>query len=423
MNHLDCKAKLLERFFRYAAVESQSKAGGATIPSTPGQMELAQLIKGDLDDLGLIDIKLTEQAILTAKLPANFPQGYAGQVPPLGFLAHLDTVDVSISPVVNPRVVKNYAGGDILLNKELDIWMKASEHEELLKYIGQDLVVTDGTSVLGADNKAAIASIMVALEKLTANPSCYHGDIYVAFVPDEEIGLCGSKTMDLADFPVAFAYTIDSCEIGEIVYETFNAGSVMINITGVTAHPMSAKGVLVNPILIANDIINHLDRKDTPEHTDGKEGYFWVNRLTASQNAAEMNINIRDFDKNLYEARKIYIADLVKLISARHPKAQISCEIKDTYGNIADSLTTESRQCIDYIYMAMENLAITPKLIAMRGGTDGSALSVRGIPTPNFFTGAHNFHSNCEFLPVNAFEKSCLMVVEIAKLVYEKSRR
>jgi tripeptide aminopeptidase len=417
---LDMRKKLIDRFFRYAAVESQSKAGIAAIPSTAGQMELAKVLMEELLRLGLADVKLTEQAIVTAKLAANLPADFTGQVPPIGFLAHLDTVDISISPDVKPRLVKSYDGGDILLNKEQDIWLRVSEHRELLQYAGQDIIVTDGTSVLGADNKAAIASIMAALEIFTTDLSLCHGDIFVAFVPDEEIGLRGSKAMNLADFPVAFAYTIDSCELGEVVYETFNAGSVTIKIKGITAHPMSAKGVLVNPILIANEIINHFDRKDTPEHTEGKEGYFWVQRITGTQSAAELGINIRDFDKQQYEARKAYIADLMKLIRARYPKAQISCEITDIYGNISDSLTEESRRCVDYIYKAMENLEVTPKTIAMRGGTDGSALSVRGIPTPNFFTGAHNFHSNCEFLPVSSFEKSCLMILEIAKLVMKR---
>lgn len=412
----DLKTKLAERFFRYAAVESQSKAGTGVIPSTKGQMELAELLKSELEGLGLTNIKLTDNAILTAKLPANVPDGVNGKIATIGFLAHLDTVDVNLSPTVKPQIIKNYNGKDIQLNKEQDIWIKTEEHKELLKYIGQDIIVSDGTSVLGADNKAAVSAIMAALEFLTADLSIYHGDIYVAFVPDEEIGLCGSKAMDLADFPVDFAYTIDCCELGEVVYETFNAGSVTINIKGVTAHPMSAKGVLVNPILVANDIINHFDKKDTPEHTDGKDGYFWVTGITANQNTAVININIRDFDKKLYEARKAYIVDLMKLISVRHPRAQITYKITDTYGNIADALT--NRQCVDFIYQAMENLKIMPKTIAMRGGTDGSALSARGIPTPNFFTGAHNFHSNCEFLPVDSFEKSCLMVLEIIKLVY-----
>lgn len=419
MDDFDFETKLVEKFFRYAAVESQSNSSATELPSTQGQLALAELLKSDLISLGLSNIKLTEQAILTAKLPANLPPNFNGEIPPMGFLAHIDTVNVNLSPNVRPRIVKDYDGNDIQLNQEQNIWMKTNEHPELLKYLGQDIIVSDGTSVLGADNKAGVSAIMVALEKLTTDSSIYHGDIFVAFVPDEEIGLRGSKAMDLADFPVAFAYTIDSCELGEIVYETFNAGSVAITIKGVTAHPMSAKGVLVNPILVANDIINHFDKKDTPEHTDGKDGYFWVTGITANASTAVINMNIRDFDKKLYEARKSYIIDLMKLISVQHPKAQISHEITDTYGNIADSLSDDSKQCIEFIYKALENLKITPKTIAMRGGTDGSVLSARGIPTPNFFTGAHNLHSNCEFLPVDSFKKSCLTVLEISKLIYK----
>ncbi|WP_346355263.1 peptidase T [Azotosporobacter soli] len=411
------KTKLVERFFRYAAVESQSKAGVSQIPSTPGQMALAKLLQQELKEMGIRDTKLTEEAILIAKIEANLPDGFSGSVPAIGFLAHLDTVDVHMNPNIKPQIVEKYDGQDILLNKGQDIWIRRAEHPELLSYIGQDIIVSDGTSVLGADDKAAIASIMTAVERMKDDPSLYHGDIFIAFVPDEEIGLLGAKAMDLKDFPVEFAYTLDCCEIGEVVYETFNAGSAVIKIKGVTAHPMSAKGVLVNPSLVANDIINHFDKKDTPEHTDGKMGYFLISGITANPNTAVVNINIRDHDKNLYEARKTYIADLMKLIAARHPKAEISFEIKDRYSNIADSLTEENKQCIDYIYQAMERLGIPPKTLAMRGGTDGSALSARGIPTPNFFTGAHNFHSNCEFLPVDSFEQSCRMILTIAQLV------
>lgn len=418
------QSKLVERFLRYVAVESQSLAAATKIPSTEGQLELARLIKNELIDLGLSDIKLTDQAILTAKLPARLPPDCDAKIPAIGFLAHLDTVDVNLNPSVNPRIVKNYSGGDILLNRTKDIWLKADQYPALSQYSGQDILVTDGTSVLGADNKAAIAAILTAVEQISANPAFFHGDILLAFVPDEEIGLRGSKAMDLADFPAAFAYTVDSCELGEVVYETFNAGSAVITIQGVTAHPMSAKGILVNPALIVNDFINQLDPLDTPEHTEGKEGYFWVTEIAANSSRATIKINIRDFAKNHYETRKTFLANTINQLAVKHPKAKIDFAITDTYGNIADALPTGNRACIDYIYQAMENLGITPKTIAMRGGTDGSALSARGIPTPNFFTGAHNFHSNCEFLPAGSFEKSCRMIMEIVKLVIdEKTNR
>jgi tripeptide aminopeptidase len=421
MEKNDLKKKLVEKFFRYVAIQSQSQAGATTIPSSQGQMELAKLLQEELEKLELVEIQLTEEGILTAKLPGNFPKDFTGRVAPIGFVAHLDTVDVNLSPLIKPHVVEKYNGQDVLLNAEQDIWMRVAEHQELLQYMGDDIIVSDGTSVLGADNKAAIAGIMVALERFKTDASLYHGDIFIAFLPDEEIGLRGAKAMDLKDFPVEFAYTIDSCELGEVVYETFNAGSVVIHIKGITAHPMSAKGVLVNPTLIANDMINQLDKKDTPEYTEGKEGYFWVTRMVTNPTIATLHISIRDFDKKNYEARKSFMVDLIELISARNPKAQITYEITDVYGNIADSLTEDKKQCIDFIYQAMKNLEIAPKTISMRGGTDGSALSARGIPTPNFFTGAHNFHSNCEFLPISSFEKSCGMVLEIAKLVYAEN--
>lgn len=413
------RQKLIANFLRYAAVSSQSDAKTGVLPSTPGQMDLARLLKGELETLGLADIKLSEQAILTARLPARLPANLSGKVPAIGFLAHLDTVNVHLSPDVKPRIERAYAGGDICLNEQKDLWLRTAEHPEIERYVGQDILVTDGTSVLGADNKAGIASIMAGLAELIADPEACYGDIHVAFVPDEEIGLLGAKAMDLADFPVAFAYTLDSCELGEVVYETFNAASITVEVQGITAHPMSAKGVLVNPTLAAIDFVNHFDRLDTPEHTEGKEGYFWVRSMVTNDNVAVVKMNIRDHDKARYEARKQFIADVVRLVETRHPKAKFKFSIEDSYGNIADALNDSNRACVDYIYQAMNRLGIAPKTIAMRGGTDGSCLSARGIPTPNFFTGAHNFHSPCEFLPIPSFELSCRMMLEISRLVAE----
>lgn len=419
------KTKLTEKFFRYVAVETQSNAAnaGTIIPSSPGQLELAKLLYAELKALGLADVKVNDQAIVIAHLPANVPVGFTGKIPKIGFLAHLDTVNMNLSPVIKPQIVKNYDGKDILLNKDKNISLTIAEHPEILKYVGDDIIVTDGTSVLGADNKAAVSSIMTAVEEMKSQQGLYHGDVYVAFVPDEEIGLVGAKNINLADFPVDFAYTIDSCEIGEVVYETFNAGSAVVEIQGTTAHPMSAKGVLVNPTLVAVDLVSSLNKIDTPEHTENKEGYFWVTAVTSNTSTAKVNISIRDHSKQLYEARKKYLADLFEFIIQRNPKAKISYKITDTYGNISDAITEDNKFCIDFIFAAMKNLGVTPNVIAMRGGTDGSALSSRGLITPNFFTGAHNFHSNCEFLPLNSFEKSCQMIIEISKLVFDKASK
>lgn len=398
--------QLVKRFLRYVSIPSQSKAGSAVVPSTPGQTNLAKQLQQELIELKLQDVHLDEHSIVTAKLTGNQPNA-----PKIGFVAHLDTVDVALSEKINPQRV-TFTGEDILLNK--DIWFKVAEHPELKKYLNEELLVTDGTSVLGADNKAAIAIVMTMLDQLQQQ-NCLHGDIYVAFVPDEEVGLNGAKKLDLQRFKPDFAYTIDCCELGEVVYETFNAGSVTFEIEGVSAHPMSAKNVLINPIRIANDIINCFDSFETPEHTEGKEGYFWFNDIIGNQSTTTLKMSIRDFDLTRYEARKTYIQDVVSFISRKYPKAKIECQITDIYSNIANYLG-DDRRCIDLIYQSFELLGIKPNTIAMRGGTDGSALSARGLTTPNYFTGAHNFHSCFEFLPLSSFLKSFEVTMKIIEL-------
>lgn len=413
---MDLQKKLQERFLRYAAVPSQSCEGANVVPSTPGQRKLAELLKEDLAALGLVDLEISEFSVLTGRLPANLPAGYHA-VPKVGWVTHLDTVNVCLSPEVHPQIIENYQGGDICLNKEKQIYLTVKEHPEIERYIGDNIIVSDGTSVLGADNKAAISNVMVALETLINDKSRYHGEIYVAFVPDEEVGLLGSKKMDFSKFPVDFAYTIDCCELGEVVYQTFNAGSAEVTIKGITAHPMSAKGVLVNPALVAVDLVNSFDRMQTPEHTEGLEGFIWVNGIEANVSEAKVSLKIRDHNKKLYEARKQQIRDAVEFLKLRHPKAVIGLTMSDTYANIEDAVREDNKKCIDFIYQAMDELGITPKTIAMRGGTDGSFISSKGILTPNYFTGAHNFHSNCEFMPMSAVEKSCQMTLKLIELI------
>ncbi len=406
--------ELTERFLRYVAVPSESDASVGVVPSTEGQRELARLLESELQAMGLEEIEIDEHSILTAKLPGNVPGA-----PSIGFVAHLDTVPVSLSPEVHPQVL-HYEGGDVCLNAEKDIWLRLSEHPELAEYAGQDIVFTDGTSVLGADNKAAIANVMTMLHVLSSGDRP-HGEIRVAFVPDEEIGLCGSKLMDLNKFKVDFAYTIDCCAVGELVYETFNAGSVRFDIEGVTAHPMSAKGVLVNPLLVATDIINCFDRKQTPEETDGKEGYWWFTGMESNSSRCTLHMNIRDFNKECYEARKKYVLDVVDFMRIRHKRAKINVTITDVYGNIVESLG-EDRAPIDLMYEAAHEIGVEPKTIAMRGGTDGSALSAKGLVTPNYFTGGLNFHSNAEFLPIPSLCKSLEMTLKILELAEKKAR-
>ena len=401
--------QLTDNFFRYAAVTSQSDAANPALPSTEGQRELGKLLVQELQALGLVDVHMDEHAIVTARRP-----GSVASAPAIGFCAHLDTVDVAISPVVHPQVL-HFTGQDLCLNKEKDIWFRVDEHPESAPYKGQDIIFSDGTSVLGADNKAAIAVIMALVANLQADTPPV-GDVHVAFVPDEEIGLKGANKMDLQRFPVQFAYTIDCCALGEVVYETFNAAFATIEITGITAHPMSAKNVLVNPLRVAHDFMGYFDRRDTPEHTEGREGYFWFTDMAANPNKATLQMAIRDFDKASFEERKKYIQQAATLVQARHPRAKVTCTVTDVYSNIANSVGKEGHRSIDLIFEAMKELEITPNVIAMRGGTDGSALSARGLVTPNYFTGAHNFHSPFEFLPVPSFVRSYELTRRICEL-------
>lgn len=420
MSDPDLQTRLKERFFRYAAIESQSRNGTGKVPSTPGQWTLAERLAEDLKELGLQRIAINEHGVVQAHLPARL-RGNLKNVPAIGFVCHLDTVDVGLSPAIFPVIIKNYQGGDICQNREKHIYISVEEHPELLEYIGEDIIVSDGTSVLGADNKAAIANVMTALEVIQEHPHLEHGDLYIAFVPDEEIGLRGAREIDFDQFAVDYAYTIDCCALGEVVCETFNAGSAELRITGVSAHPMSSKNNLVNPAMVAVDFINLLNRAETPEHTEGREGYIWVTGIRTDVLNGTVSLHIRDHSKEAYEAKKAYLQRAQEMTALRHPKAKIELEITDVYGNIADAVTPENRQCIDCLYQALEELHIPVKTIAMRGGTDGSYISTRGILTPNYFTGAHNFHSRCEFMPMGAVEKSCLVTLKLIELAVRDS--
>jgi tripeptide aminopeptidase len=387
--------RLIARFFRYLAVTSQSDARATTVPSTPGQWDMVRLLKQELEALGIAEIHLDEHACLTARIPGNAPSA-----PRMGFCAHVDTVDVGLSPNIKPQRV-TWNGGDICLNAAQDIWMREAEHPEYLPYKGQELLVTDGTSVLGADNKAAVTILMDLAHRLVAEKP-KHGDIVLAFVPDEEIGLRGAKVMDLKRFPVDFAYTIDSCEVGEFIFETFNAAAATVEIEGVTAHPINAKGIMVNPVLVAADLITRFDPLDTPEHTEGREGYCYVTSMANNSATATVKINLRDFDRAGLEARKEKVRAHVAATQAKFPRAKLKVEIEDVYANIAESLGND-RRCLELMERGFKELAIAPRIFPLRGGTDGSALSARGVPTPNYFTGGFNFHSRFECLPVEGF--------------------
>jgi tripeptide aminopeptidase len=376
---MSIRAQLIERFFRYLAVESQSDAKSTALPSTPGQQRMAALLAEELRALGLEKVVIDDHATVTAVKPGTRPGA-----PKIGFIAHVDTVDSGLSPVIHPQILR-FEGEDLCLNRQEDIWLRVAEHSEIRPWAGADIIASDGTSVLGADNKAAIAVIMTLLADL--RPEDAHGDILVAFVPDEEIGLRGAKALDLARFDCDFAYTIDCCELGEVVIENFNAAAADLVFTGVSAHP-------------------------TPEHTEGREGYIWFHDIVANVSEARLRVMIRDFDKASFERRKARLGEVAALIAAQYPRGRVDCQVSDTYSNIHDSLG-DDRRSVDLLFAALAALRIEPKLIPMRGGTDGAALSAKGLPTPNFFTGAYNFHSRFEFLPVPAFEKS----FEVARMI------
>lgn len=390
-------SQLTQRFFRYLAISSQSDPRATTLPTTPGQHEMARELAEELSRLGLDDIVIDDHATVTAVKRGNVPGA-----PRIGFITHIDTVDVGLSPDIHPQILR-FTGDDLCLNSEKQIWLRVAEHPEILAYPDEEIIFSDGTSVLGADNKSAVTVVMTVLENLT--PEHRHGDIVVAFVPDDEVGLRGAKALDLSRFAVDFAWTIDCCELGEIVYENFNAAAAEIRFTGVTAHPMSAKGVLVNPLLMAADYISHFDRLQTPEHTAGREGYVWFNGIQGDQNSTLLQASIRDFDSESFLRRKQQIGDVAEKIAAQYPTASVEFSIGDTYSNISNAIG-DDRRAIDLMFEAMESIGVTPKPTPMRGGTDGAALSAKGLLTPNFFTGAHNFHSKFEFLPLRAFEAS-----------------
>lgn len=389
-------AQLTSRFYRYLAITSQSDAKSTTLPSTPEQHAMAQLLADELRAAGLSDVVIDEHATVTAVKKGNRPQA-----PRVGFITHIDTVDVGLSPHIHPQTLC-FTGEDLCLNEQQQIWLRTAEHPEILPYLGQQIIFSDGTSVLGADNKAAVTVVMTLMENLSGD----HGDIVVAFVPDEEIGLRGAKALDLKSrFDVDFAWTIDCCELGEVVYENFNAAAAEIRFTGVTAHPMSGKGVLVNPLLMAHDFISEFDRQQTPENTEGREGYIWFNDMQANASEAVLKASIRDFELTAFAARKQQLQAVAQQIATRYPTGNVEVNISDTYSNISNAIG-EDRRAIDLIFEALKALEIEPKVIPMRGGTDGAALSAKGLLTPNFFTGAHNFHSKFEFLPIPSFVKS-----------------
>lgn len=399
---------LKDAFIRYTGITSQSDRHQTYLPTTEGQMELAILLKNELHSLGVTDTELQENAILIAKIPGNTT------IPAVSFMSHLDTVDIGASPDVHAQLIK-FTGEDFYLDKDKKVLFRVEDYPHIKNYLGDDIFVTDGTSVLGADDKAGVTVMMGIARHLTQN-NVEHGDVYLVFVPDEEIGLRGAKALDIAKVPVEFSYTIDGSFIGNFNYETFNAAEAIITIEGVSIHPGRAKNVLLNPLLVAQDLVAQFDILDTPENSENHEGFFYFIEMKANPSGAVLDLLVRDFDLKKFEERKDFVKKVIADIQKKYPRAKISLKMEDVYANISNFLS-QNRKPISIVEKAMENLGIPMVSGPLRGGTDGSVLSAKGRMTPNIFTGSHNVHSIYEYLPLTSLEKSLEHALEIIKLI------
>ena len=401
---------LTERFLKYVKFDTQSDELTNLTPSTPGQMVFAQALERELRAMGLEDISLDDNGYLMATLSANISR----EVPTVGFIAHLDTSPDMSGKNVNPRIVENYDGGDIVLNKENDIVLRPSEFPEMLNYKGDDLIVTDGTTLLGADDKAGIAEIISAVAYLQQHPEIEHGKVRIAFNPDEEIGQ-GAHKFDVARFGADWAYTMDGGEVGELEYENFNAAVANVTFKGRNVHPGYAKHKMVNSIRMANQFILMLPRWETPEHTEGYEGFYHLVHIEGGVEQTTLTYIIRDHDRDRFERRKKELEHLVRKTNNEFPGC-CSIEIKDQYYNMREKI--EPVMYVVEIAEKDKTLAgVTPKVQPIRGGTDGAQLSFKGLPCPNIFAGGLNFHGRYEFVPVQSMEKAEKVIVEIVKLV------
>lgn len=401
--------KVHERFLNYVKFDTTSDEESFTTPSTPGQIELAKYLVEELKDIGLSNVELDEYGYVYATLPANINK----QVPVVGFIAHMDTSPAVSGKNIKPRVIK-YEGEDIILNEELDVILSSKDFPSLNNYIGEELIVTDGTTLLGADDKAGIAEIITALEYIIKN-NIKHGTIKVAFTPDEEIGR-GADKFDVAKFAADFAYTMDGGPIGELQYENFNAAGVKISIQGRSVHPGSAKGQMINAVLIATEIAQAFPKDEVPEKTGGYEGFYHLTGLTGSEEEATMSYIIRDFDKDNFERRKQKVLEIVESINKRYSQPIVEALIYDQYYNMKEKFT-DAMYIIDLAKEAMEEIGVTPNIVPIRGGTDGARLSYMGLLTPNLFAGGHNFHGKYEYIPIKAMEKATELIVKIAEKV------
>lgn len=404
-----------DRFLRYVKYDTQSDELTNLTPSTPGQFKFAQVLEKELRELGLEEISLDENGYLMATLPANTDKAGA---PTIGFIAHLDTSPDMSGHNVKPRIVESYDGGDITLNEEEHIILSPSQFPELLNYLGQNLIVTDGTTLLGADDKAGIAEIISAVVYLQKHPEIKHGKIRVAFNPDEEIGQ-GAHKFDVGRFGADWAYTMDGGEIGELEYENFNAAVAKVTFKGRNVHPGYAKHKMVNSIRMANQFILMLPRWETPEHTEGYEGFYHLVQIEGDVEKTTLTYIIRDHDRDRFERRKKELEHLVRKTNNEFPDS-CTIEIKDQYYNMREKIEPVMH-IIEIAEQAMKDAGVTPKVQPIRGGTDGAQLSFKGLPCPNIFAGGLNFHGRFEFVPIPSMEKARDVIVEIARIVNEKA--
>ncbi|GAL66667.1 peptidase T [Jejuia pallidilutea] len=410
------KEHIIKRFTSYVTIDTQSDPNSDTTPSTKKQWDLANKLAEELKAIGMQDVTIDDNAYIMATLPSNVSHN----VPTIGFISHFDTSPDFTGANVKPQIIKNYHGGDIVLNKEENIILSPDYFEDLKQYIGQTLITTDGTTLLGADDKAGICEIISAMEYLINHPEIKHGKIRVGFTPDEEIGR-GAHKFDVEKFAADWAYTMDGSQIGELEYENFNAASAVVTIKGKIVHPGYAKGKMINSMYIATEFINSLPRIETPEHTEEYQGFFHLHTINGDVEQTKLQYIIRDHDKGHFEARKEVMQKLTNELNSQYEREVITTEIKDQYFNMREKIEPVMH-IVDIAEEAMKQLNIEPLIKAIRGGTDGSQLSYMGLPCPNIFAGGHNFHGRYEYVPVESMIKATEVICKIAELTALKEK-
>jgi tripeptide aminopeptidase len=405
---------ITERFLKYVSFTTTSDENTNMSPSTPGQMVLANYLVEELKTIGLTQVELDKNGYVMATLPTNTDK----VIPTIGFISHMDTSPDMSGRHVKARLVTNYDGNDIVLNDEKGIVFETAKYPEILQYKGQDILVTDGTTLLGADDKAGIAEIVTAMEYLIAHPEIKHGNIRVGFTPDEEIGQ-GADHFDVAKFNAEWAYTMDGGEIGELEYENFNAAGAKVTFNGLNVHPGYAYHKMRNSMRIAQEFVGMLPRWETPEHTQNYEGFYHLTNMEGNVEKSTLSYIIRDHDRDRFERRKKEIIHLVNKINAEFGEGTATIDIKDQYYNMRE-MVEPVMHVVDLAFEAMEAAGVKPNVKPIRGGTDGSRLSYMGLPCPNIFAGGHNFHGRFEYVPVQSMEKAMMVVVKIAELLAQK---